>query len=330
MGFWQGIAQAYKDEKVERTEDRRIEEQRAFQRETFNNQILEERRNAMLPLILEQRQAAQEEAQQREVWANFFRGRLEGVDGQTRDAFINIATSSPEIAKSLAESVQSVEETNGIRVEGQELVNFADIIKNTQPEGLSREEWTAQAAELSVASGSGIDLDDTLANLLAGDTQEDLNEALSDLYGMGGTSVVDTFVPDIDVTAVRGIDPSDYNNLESRAEKLAQTRLQEDLMELNAELSTYESESGPAELYKRQRELQILSQGGDPGVILRAYEDEILPELAKTEPRYRQVFPRFFRDYRDPGQEESVTNEQGNTITYEWINGDLFQTSGNQ
>ena len=37
MGFWQGIAQAYKDEKVERTEDRRIEEQRAFQRETFNN-----------------------------------------------------------------------------------------------------------------------------------------------------------------------------------------------------------------------------------------------------------------------------------------------------
>jgi len=330
MGFWQGIAQAYKDEKVERTEDRRIEEQRAFQRETFNNQILEERRNTMLPLILEQRQAAQEESQQREVWGNFFRGRLEGVDEKTRDAFINIATSSPEIAGSLAESVKSIEEANGVRVEGQQLVNFANVIEQTKPEGLSTEEWTTQAAELSVASGSGIDLDATLANLLAGETQEDLLEVQSDLYDMGGTFAVDTFVPDIDVTAVRGIEPSDYNNLESRAEKLAQTLLQEDLMAVNAEVAEYGSENVPQELADRRNQLENLSQREDPGVILRAYEDEILPELAKTEPRYRQVFPNFFKDYRDPGQEESVTNEQGNTITYEWINGDLSQTSGNQ
>lgn len=316
MGFWQGIAQGYKDETAERTQDRRIEEERAFQRDTFNNKILEERRNAMIPLILEQRQAAQEEAQQREVWGNFFKGRLGGVDEQTRDAFINIATARPGIAKSLAGSVQSIEEDTGVRVEGQQLVNFANVIEQTKPEGLSTEEWTTQAAGLSVASGSGIDLDATVANLLEGKTLEDLYEVQFGLYDTGETLAVESFEPDIDVTAVRGIEPSDYNNLKDRAYEMAESELKTDLASTERELLEFDSEEPPEYLSERRQELELMLQREDSREIFENYAPRILPDLLETDPRFEQVFPSYFQG-------------EG-TITYELINGDLVLTSGNQ
>lgn len=308
MGFWQGVANAYKDIKAEETREREIEEERAFQRETFRKRILEERKNALIPALIEQRKAASELAEQRATYGNWFRGRLEGVDEATSSAYVNLATSNPTVAESLIKSVTAFEQDNNLRIQGTELIKFANIIEQTKPEEMSTEDWIEQAStSLTPSATGGVDFETTLSKILAGETQEDLYRIQEEMLTMPSPTV--DFVPDVDVTGIVGIEPATQENLTERAQEVASTVLEGRLEELSQELAAEPGKPVDPSIQEEYDELTRLKQRENPGLILERFAPQVIPKLAENEPLYKRLYPEYF-------QEAEVTQ-------YEWVNGEL-------
>lgn len=102
MGFWQGVAEAYKDISAERTRAREIEENKAFEREMFNKKIEEERRNILLNLYAKRKET--------QTNSNELAGKVSELSRMldTKDERAKAVLSNPIAAAALYDSVQSI------------------------------------------------------------------------------------------------------------------------------------------------------------------------------------------------------------------------------
>lgn len=104
MGFWQGVASAYKDIGAERTREKELEEERAFEQEKLMTTLKENRRNALFELLAK-RKAAEGDASQYAAKTEALARRFEGVD----DERVKVILSNPIAAAAVYDNVVEIE-----------------------------------------------------------------------------------------------------------------------------------------------------------------------------------------------------------------------------
>ena len=135
-GGWQGVAEAFKDWEREQLEERR-----------FERQLLEQRRNTLVPYLTKAHQANLKSQSEARGVLSFFNNRLGDSSEAEKKAFMNIIRDNPEMGKSIYSAVLKNEDKYpGLELKGSKLIQFSDIIKQTKPEGMSIEDWTSEAA----------------------------------------------------------------------------------------------------------------------------------------------------------------------------------------
>jgi|11BtaG_2_1085332.scaffolds.fasta_scaffold02619_4 hypothetical protein len=135
-GGWQGVAEAFKDWEREELEERR-----------FERQLLEQRRNTLVPYLTKAHQANLKSQSEAKSVLSFFNNRLTDSSEAEKKAFMNIIRDNPEMGKSIYSAVLKNEDKYpGLELKGSKLVQFSNVIEYTKPEGMSIEDWTSEAA----------------------------------------------------------------------------------------------------------------------------------------------------------------------------------------
>lgn len=150
MGFWQGVASAYKDIGAERTREKELEEERAFEQEKLMTTLKENRRNALFELLA-RRKAAEGDASQYAAKTEALARRFEGVD----DERVKVLLSNPITAATVYDNIVEIEAgraKNDIaaRLSGVEILNNLTIYGGSG--GIKPAEYTLEdidAADLS-------------------------------------------------------------------------------------------------------------------------------------------------------------------------------------
>jgi hypothetical protein len=330
MGFWQGLdagLTAHLEEKARQKErqqeiDLRIaerDEERSWREKQETANFIRQQGLAAIPLLVERKEQEKTIAAQRAQLGGFFKNRLTDLPEETRDAFSNLALQAPSYSEALISEVKKVETEVGRQITGSEILKMTSLIETTKPEGMSLEEWTKQAASMTVTSGSSIDFDETLANLLSGDLGvQDLQEIQVGLMTpLGGDLSV---IPDFDTSAVIGADPQVSIQLRNLAVTTMQDQFQADRAATDQQYKiATEGGSMPDEaLEAKNMELgRIAALEGEEkeAALFNYYAPTILPQLAVTYPRVRAVFPQYF-----PSTNQA---EAQPTISYDWVDGKL-------
>lgn len=135
-GGWQGVAEAFKDWEREELEERR-----------FERQLLEQRRNTLVPYLTKAHQANLKNQSEARGVLSFFNNRLTDSSEAEKKAFMNIIRDNPEMGKSIYSAVLKNEDKYpGLELKGSKLVQFSNIIEQTKPDDMSIEDWTEEAA----------------------------------------------------------------------------------------------------------------------------------------------------------------------------------------
>lgn len=333
MGFWQGLnagfkavqeEQTRKKERQEELDLRKAErdEERQYQRELWNEKVLFDQANAIIPLLVERQKGLNALAEQRKELGSFLGERLEDVPEETRTAFTNLALQDPTYSEALIEAVQKTEGPDGLgrRMTGAEILKMSRLFEQTKPEDVSIEDWTRQAATMTVTTDSGIDFDSTLERIISGDvTLEELQKTKLDLM-LSGTGTAN-IRQDFDYSAVMGGDPQTALQLKNLAVDAATTQFQAEYaaVEQEAEAFRASGEAPSEEWQQRYSELGRIAAIGDAeereAAIFNFYAPTILPRLAEREPRYKTMFPEAFQT----AEPTAIPT----TINYEYVNGKL-------
>lgn len=159
--FWLGFAEGL-NQQLDRN----------LQREIWlgkNNKETQERvhraRLGAIKSIVEGRAKEAEEYKNHVRVIKAFEERLEGVDSpEEREAYLNKLKEDPDYAAGLLESLIKFEtdKKEGVRVEGNDLIEMVDLIDMTQPSELSREQYVDQVARAAVDMAAGIGYYDSL------------------------------------------------------------------------------------------------------------------------------------------------------------------------
>lgn len=180
-GFWTGLAQGYSTAKD------RIEKRKLFQQE-----VLEKRRDALIPIVAKRQQAEQEYRKAQNQVKSFFAARLKDTDvpPEQMQAFLNIASSDPERGLQLMEYIQKFETKNETRLAGEDLIKATRIFEDTKPEDMEVDEWIEVAANVSATDDEGGFNATATIDRIIGATSEELRELSIELAGpVGGSSV---------------------------------------------------------------------------------------------------------------------------------------------
>lgn len=339
MGFWQALdagltarieEQTRQKERQQEIDLRTAErdELRAYQEKQDNKNRIFQTSQAMLPLIVKQRQEREALATQRAQLGGFFENRLTDLPEETRSAFSNLALQAPSYSEALIGEVKKVETEIGRQITGSEILKMTSLIETTKPKDMSLEEWTKQAASMTVTSGSSIDFDETLANLLSGDLGlPELQEMQVDLMmPLGGDLNI---IPDFDTSAVVGADPQVAIQFRNLAVSTMQDRLKVEMDDIQRQVdaTTTGEVTLPAQdleaLKTKFQELQaidmITETAEREALLFDYYAPKVLPQLAATYPRIRSVFPQYFQS--------TPQAEVQPTITYDFVNGRLVEVT---
>lgn len=309
MGFWQALdagltarieEQTRQKERQQEIDLRTAErdELRAYEEKQAAKRHLFEMTQATMPLIVKRRQEEETLAAQRAQLGGFFEERLTDLPGETREAFTNLAVQDPTYSETLVGEVKKVETELGRRVTGPEILRMTGLIEKTKPEEMSLEEWTKQAASMTVTSGSNIDFEETLANLWSGNaTMEDIQRTQMELMMPLGGSL--NILPDIDTSVVMGPDPQTTTQLRSLAVSTMQDQFQADLAATERQYATETGGGGmPSEAletkYRELGRISALPEAEKEAALFNYYAPTLLPRLAEREPRFRTVFPEYF------------------------------------
>lgn len=192
-GFWSGFAQGWE-----------AEQDRIAKRKLFQQEILEKRRDALVPLVAKRQQAEAEYKKAQNQVRSFFAARLKDSDipPEQQEAFLNIAASDPERGLNLMEYVQRFENKHETRLAGGDLIKATRIFEDTKPEDMEMDEWISVAANVSaVDDEGGFNAGATIDRIMSASTTDELREISASLTVAVGGETVGESTP-------LGVDPS--------------------------------------------------------------------------------------------------------------------------
>lgn len=179
-GFWSGFAQGYQNERD------RIEKRKLFQQE-----ILEKRRDALVPMVAKRQQQEAEVRKAQNKVVGFFRSRLRDTDvpPEQQKAFMNIAAEDPERGLELMQYVERFENKHETRLAGEDLIKATKIFESTMPEGMEIDEWIQVAADISIVDeDGGFNSGATIERIYEAETVEELREVHASIIASDGSS----------------------------------------------------------------------------------------------------------------------------------------------
>jgi len=331
MGFWAGMNEGLtyvldkKAEKESKEQDRaflketRDEERRYAERQNGIN-YLRERTLATLPLMVDKRDQDRAIAAQQAQISSYFEGRITDLPEEAREGFLNLTLKDSTYSTALMEAVKDTETKLGRKLTGNDMVKLTDIFEKTKPEGVSVEDWTKQAASMTVTSGSSFDFDETYTRLLSGDvTLEELNDITVDV--MGNTSTSLGIAPDFATFEFLGVDPATQKSLMEVAKVRINTQFNLDFnrAQEEADAAIAAGEQPSADLARRNQILNRIAEEPEADIkdsmLLEYYAPTILPQLATEDARYTMVYPQFFQPASDI--------RPAPVVTYDYIDGVL-------
>lgn len=325
MSFWAGVSEGLTYVLDKKAEKEAKEQDRAFLKETRDEErryaesqnginYLRERTLATLPLMVDKRDQDRAIAAQQAQISSYFEGRITDLPEEAREGFLNLTLKDPTYSTALMEAVKDTETKLGRKLTGNDMVKLTNIFEKTKPEGVSVEDWTKQAASMTVTSGSSFDFDETYTRLLSGDvTLEELNDITVDV--MGNTSTSLGIAPDFATFEFLGVDPTTKNSLREEAKarinyqfQLDRTRVQEE-----ADAAIAAGDQPSADLAERNQILNRIAEEPEAdkkdSMLLEYYAPTILPQLVTEDARYTQVYPEFF--------------QPAPVVTYDYVDGVL-------
>ena len=333
MGFWAGVNEGLTYVLDKKAEKEAKEQDRAFLKETRDEErryeesqnginYLRERTLATLPLMVDKRDQDRAIAAQQAQISSYFEGRITDLPEEAREGFLNLTLKDSTYSTALMEAVKDTETKLGRKLTGNDMVKLTDIFEKTKPEGVSVEDWTKQAASMTVTSGSSFDFDETYTRLLSGDvTLEELNDITVDVMGNTNTSL--GIAPDFATFEFLGVEPDTQKSLMTLAEKRISDQFQLDFNRTQEEVDAL-NKSGKkpdpeGELAKRFNALNRIENETDSdrqnSMLLEYYAPTILPQLATEDARYTMVYPQFFQPASDI--------RPAPVITYDYVDGVL-------
>jgi hypothetical protein len=321
MGFWQGINRGFaavqeeKTRKRERQEEldlRKAErdEERAYREVLESQNFIRQQSLATIPLLVERRREDVATATQRKQLGKYFGDRLTDLPEETRQAFTNLAIQDSAYSEALRGTIERVEGDLGRRVTGADILKMTNLIEKTKPENVSIEDWTKQAASMTVTSGSNIDYETTLEKLFSGDvTLEDIQKTQMEIMMPTASSL--NLIPDIDTSVVMGSDPQVSIQLRNLAVTTMQDQFQADRAATDLQYKTATDQGGMPDqaLETKNMELgRIAALEGEEkeAALFNYYAPTLLPKLAEREPRFKSVFPEYFTPARQGLTEEDL------------------------
>jgi hypothetical protein len=330
MGFWQGINRGFaavqeeKTRKRERQEEldlRKAErdEERAYREGLESQNFIRQQSLATIPLLVERKREEAATATQRAQLGKYFGDRLTDLPEETRQAFTNLAIQDSAYSEALRGTIERVEGDLGRRVTGADILKMTNLIEKTKPENVSIEDWTKQAASMTVTSGSNIDYETTLEKLFSGDvTLEDIQKTQMEIMMPTASSL--NLIPDIDTSVVMGSDPQVSIQLRNLAVTTMQDQFQADRAATDQQYKTATDQGVMPDqaLETKNMELgRIAALEGEEkeAALFNYYAPTLLPKLAEREPRFKSVFPEYFQS--------TAQVEVQPTITYEFVDGKL-------
>lgn len=284
QGFWSGFGAGF-SRSFEAALERKSKER------LFGEKELREKRSALLGALRKRQEEAGARKAEIASYQSWFNNRLRDVDPELRQAYVNLATQQPEVAQAIISGIEKFEEDKGFRVEGQSLIKFSDIVEQTRPEGMARDAWITTAATQLVPAGNTIDFDATLDSILGAESLEDLDVVETDFLTAPATTV--PVVPDINPSAVGGLDPTLGKQLREQAEAEAQRRFQVEFEDLSFVVGADPSQPANPAAMERYNQLVRAREVGDQAVY-DLYLPEIVPQLAEQTPMYQEYFPEYF------------------------------------
>jgi hypothetical protein len=335
MSFWAGVSEGLTYVLDKKAEKEAKEQDRAFLKETRDEErryaesqngikYLRERTLATLPLLADKRDQDRAIAAQQAQISSYFEGRITDLPEEAREGFLNLTIKDSTYSTALMEAVKDIETKLSRKLTGNDMVKLTNIFEKTKPEGVSVEDWTKQAASMTVTSGSSFDFDETYTRLLSGDvTLEELNDITVDVMGNTNTSL--GIAPDFATFEFLGVDPSTQDALINLAEGRIRRQFQDDMKKAENEMEAIiDAGSQPdpdGELAKRYADLNFIKNEPDSdrqdSLLMQYYKSTILPQLAADDARYTQVYPEFFQpstDIRPAPTSRRVYDTDGNRV----------------
>lgn len=316
MGFWAGMNEGLTyvlDKKAEKESEERDrsflretrDEERRYQESQNGIKYLQDRTLAAFPLLVEQRNQEKAAATQKAQIGSYFKGRIVDLPEETRDAVLNLTLQDTAYSTALMKTVQETEEKLGRALTGNDILNLTDIIGVTKPEGVSLEDWTKQAAGMTMTSGSSLDFDKTRERLFSGDmTIEEIDALTMDALTSTDTSL--NIPSDFSTYKIIGVDPATQKSLRENA--MARINLQFQLdtskAEREADAASKAGSLPSEELAAKKQELLLIANEPEAdrkeAMMLGYYAPTILPKLAEEDARYTTVYPEFFQSVDQP------------------------------
>ena len=254
-------------------------EQDKKEEERFNRGLIEQRKNTLIPYLTKAYAAnAEKQAESRGV-LSFFNNRLDGLSETEKKAYLNIIRDNPEMGKTIYSVITRQEaQWPGMDLSGPALLEFSDIIKDTTPKGMSREEWVEMAAYSVGREGTSRGISDMLDSIMNADKIDDLPD-MNDVRKVTESSPgIQGGLPNF--TLQVGMRPGEEANYEARIYTILEAELTNKINTLATKKAGPSGEGLDATAYEaeRSRLTTLRAQAGDNPYNL-IYE---FPELTKS------------------------------------------------
>lgn len=177
-GFWSGFAQGWE-----------AEQDRIAKRKLFQQEILEKRRDALVPMVRKRQEQESEFRKAQQQVLGFFNGRLkvgEDLTTEEKDAFLNLISQDPEMGALIMKSVMQFDDENDTRLEGKDLFRYTKLMEDNKPDDMDMEEFVSIWAKAGVAtSKGGFNAAATQERIDQAETTEELREIYGDITSAG-------------------------------------------------------------------------------------------------------------------------------------------------
>lgn len=218
-----------------------------------------------------------------------FEDRLESLESpEERAAYLNILKEDPEYAASLLSNLMSFEgDKEGVRIEGQRLVEMVDLIEETQPSNLTRDEYVADVARAAVDMQGGIRKYDSLWEAVMAEDDENELVRIQAEADAGWAPEGGLGIPDPDYSGIN-VRPSTQKDVGTLLKETAKARLDQTLQGIEQKIADV---GGKVEfLSPEERATYEELRGLDAQ--LQDNPDLILQYPAFTAPAYREIQQR--------------------------------------
>ena len=285
-GFWAGFAKGYTNAK-----ERQLEREKwlAASGSKAKDRLMSRRRE-LLEQLSERVESDRELAQRRAAIARTFESRLKNVPLEERQAFISIVSSNPDFGESLLEQIQRQEEqTKGVELRDEQLLEAVPLIEETRPEGMTRDEWMEETVRRIYEFQSG---DSPYQNLyesiLGADSVEELPVTIPET---NPTPDMGLGLPDIDVGEVRGQPPTEQQNWQELFQERVRNRVSTQLSRLRTLQEELQQNEQPipdylSNQYNLFRHYDQAIQSDDYTPALDRFGPEIAQELYEQSPDF--------------------------------------------